>query len=127
MARRFLAALALAHGAAALLEGFVDVLVEVNEVRVVPDVFAGIMQAAAGSDNGYDACVAANDILTSCYNDALSAPTMPADGGNSCACCDDTTAISAVYASCASYALTNATEGYRGTLTLHPSSLTRPS
>ena len=116
MARRLLAALALAHGATALLDGFVDVLVEVNEVQVAPDIFAGIMQAAAGSDDGYDACVTADAILSSCYDEAYSAPTPPADGGNRCVCCDGTTGNSAVFASCASYALTSATTAYRGTL-----------
>ncbi|EAQ87342.1 predicted protein [Chaetomium globosum CBS 148.51] len=104
MARRFLAALALAHSAAALMEGFVDVLVQVDEVRVPADLVAGIMQAA-GSDDGYEACETADAAISYCYDAGYLDPTAPAVLGNACLCCDGATGISAVYSSCASYAL----------------------
>ena len=117
MARRFLAALALAHSATALLEGFVDVLVQVDEVRVPADLVAGVMQAA-GSD-GYEACETADRAISYCYNAGYLDPTAPADLGNFCLCCDGATALSTAYSSCASYALNevpDATSAYQGTL-----------
>jgi hypothetical protein len=118
MARRFLAALALARGATALLEGFVDVLVQV-EVRVPADLVAGVMQAA-GSD-GYEACETADRAISYCYNAGFLDPTVPADLGNFCLCCDGATALSTAYSSCASYALNeapDATSAYQGTFCL---------
>jgi hypothetical protein len=101
MARRFLAALALAHSAAALLEGFVDVLVKVD-IQVPPDAFAGLKAAAA--DDGADACRAADSVLMDCtLAGHLDTPTL-LDDDIACMCCVGTTPISAVYSSCASYA-----------------------
>jgi hypothetical protein len=103
MARRFFAALALAHSATALLEGFVDVLVQVDEVRVPADLFAGVLQAA-GSDDGYEACETANAAIGYCYEGGYLERTVPVAVGNSCLCCDGPTGISAAYSSCATYA-----------------------
>jgi hypothetical protein len=118
MARRFLAALALAQGASALLDGFVDVLVNV-EHRVPADAFAGVMNAAGGSDDdGYDACVVANDVLESCYAEGYMEPTAAVDDADRCLCCAGPTPISKVYSSCASYAsneVPGATADYTGT------------
>jgi hypothetical protein len=118
MARRFLAALALARGASALLDGFVDVLVNV-EHRLPADAFAGVVHAAGSSDDdGYDACVVANDVLESCYDAGYMEPTAAVDDADRCLCCAGTTPISKVYSSCASYALNEvpgATADYTGT------------
>ncbi|KAK4155434.1 hypothetical protein C8A00DRAFT_31769 [Chaetomidium leptoderma] len=105
MAQRFLVALALAHSATALLDGRVDVLVRVDEVQVVADALAaGAMQAAAGADDGYGACVTANAVLEGCsdagYLDSTAAPAS----AFSCMCCLDNTAIASAYSDCASYA-----------------------
>ncbi len=106
MARRFLAALALAQGATALFEAFVDVLVRVDVQVAAPDIFSGVVNAAGqGDDDGYDACVAANDVLNACYDDGYLAPTAQIGAANSCVCCLGPTPISQVYSVCASYAL----------------------
>jgi hypothetical protein len=97
MARRFLAALALAHSAAALFEGFVDVLVKVD-IQTPPDAFADLK--AAEADVGSDACRAADAVLRDC---AMAGDTTSNDDV-ACICCAGTTPISAVYSICASYA-----------------------
>lgn len=105
MARQFrlLAALALAHSASStLLEPFVDVVVRVD-VQVPADIFAGVLNAAGRSDDGYDACVAADSLLGDCVDAGAFATTAQIADANRCACCVGTTAISAVYSMCASY------------------------
>lgn len=101
MARRFLAALALAHSAAALLEGFVDVLVKVD-VQVSPNAFGELK--AAETDLGYDACVAADAVLLDCDREGHLDTTTLSNDAVDCICCAGTTPISAVYSICASYA-----------------------
>jgi hypothetical protein len=101
MARRFLAALALAHSAAALLEGFVDVLVKVD-VQVPPNGFAELK--AAEADDGYDACLAADAVLLDCDREGHLDTTTLSNDAVDCLCCVGTTPISAVYSMCASYA-----------------------
>jgi hypothetical protein len=116
MARRFLAAFVLAHTATALLEGFVDVI-RVDEVRVPLDLFTDVMMnAAAGNDDGYEACETADAAISYCYDGGYLDPTVPVAVGDSCLCCRGPTAISAAYSSCASYAsneVPDATSVYR--------------
>ena len=121
--RRFLAALALAHGAAALFEGFVDVLVRVDVQVTASDIFSGVLNAAGRDDDGYDACVAANDVLNVCYDDGYLAPTAQIGAANNCVCCLDTTPISKVYSACASYALEQGPGASRAYSSRPPSSL----
>ncbi|KAK4125903.1 hypothetical protein N657DRAFT_567801 [Parathielavia appendiculata] len=104
MTRLSFAAVALAQCTSALLDGFVDVLVNV-EHRVPADAFAGVLNAAGGSHDGLEACYTANDILESCYDAGYMEPTAPVAAADRCLCCDGTTAIASVYSSCASYAL----------------------
>ena len=101
MARRLLAALALAHGATALFEGFVDVLVRVD-IQVSPSVFGGVVQAAG--DGGADACDTAGTVVDSCYDSGVLDATAVVADARSCLCCFGTTAISAVYSKCSTYA-----------------------
>ena len=101
MARRLLAALTLAHSAAALLEGFVDVLVKVD-IQIPPDAFADLKAAAA--DDGSDACLAADSVLVDCAMAGYLDATTLSNDAVACICCAGTTPISAVYSSCASYA-----------------------
>lgn len=104
MAPRFLAALALAHGAASLLdEYFVDVVVNVD-VFVPPDLAKVVANAAdiAGSDaEGRDACVTVDAIMSNCYYNGV-LDTKPTEAAN-CLCCDSKTAISSDYSVCADY------------------------
>jgi hypothetical protein len=108
MARRFLAALALAHSATALIEGPVDVLVKVD-IQIPRDAFADL-RAAAAADDGSDACRAADDVLMECARAGHLDATTLSNDAVACICCAATTPISAVYSSCASYA---AEEGVR--------------
>ncbi|KAL2131123.1 hypothetical protein VTI74DRAFT_5534 [Chaetomium olivicolor] len=101
MTRQFLAALALAHSASALLDGYVDVVVNVD-VRVPANVAAGAVNAAAGYD-GYVACLVADDRIDACYSSGVLASTAPAASAQSCICCAGTTPLAASYSACASY------------------------
>ena len=102
MARRLLAALALAHGATALFEGFVDVLVRVD-IQVTPSLFDGVVQAA-GVDDGSEACDAAGVVVNSCADAGVLDATAVVSDARNCLCCFGTTAISAVYSKCSTYA-----------------------
>ncbi len=102
MARRLIAALALAHGATALFEGFVDVLVRVD-IQVTPSLFGGVIQAA-GADDGAEACEAAGAVVNSCDDAGVLDATAVVSDARNCLCCVGTTAISAVYSKCSSYA-----------------------
>lgn len=101
MARQFLAALALAYSATALMESFVDVFVKVD-VQVTPDVFAGLLTAKGKRDEGSDACVIATEVLSSCDDAGAFATTSQTNNAVMCACCLGTTAISPAYSMCAS-------------------------
>lgn len=117
MARRLIAALALAHGASAFLEGFVDVLVRVDEVRSPVNVAAGVLEAAGrGDDPGYEACVDADQIVQVCYDAGALDSSTPVEEGDRCLCCDRSSNIGEVYSSCASYAINevSATSAYSG-------------
>lgn len=101
MVRRLLAALALAHGAAALLEGFVDVLVNVD-VRIPKDIVAQAMGAAT-EDEAYNACSSIDSRLYDCYESGWLEPTAPAASVRNCLCCAGTAAIAESYSVCSSY------------------------
>ncbi|KAJ4294892.1 hypothetical protein N0V88_005131 [Collariella sp. IMI 366227] len=101
MARRLLAALALAHGAAALLDGFVDVLVNVD-VRIPKDIVAQAMGAAT-EDEAYNACSSIDSRLYDCYESGWLEPTAPAASVRNCLCCAGTAAIAESYSVCSSY------------------------
>ncbi|KAK4100232.1 hypothetical protein N658DRAFT_497455 [Parathielavia hyrcaniae] len=103
MARLFLVALALAQGVSAIFDEFVDVVVSV-EHRVPIDAFSGVLNAAGGSDGGWEACYTANNVLEYCYDAGYMEPTAPVAAADRCLCCDGTTALATVYSSCASYA-----------------------
>ncbi|KAL2196880.1 hypothetical protein P885DRAFT_37140 [Corynascus similis CBS 632.67] len=110
MARRLFAALALAHSATALFGGFVDVLVQVDEFRIPANLLDGTLHAAGSddsgdSDNGYEACETANAAISACYYADYLDPAVAAADVDRCVCCDGTTGASAVYSSCASWAL----------------------
>lgn len=89
---RFLTVLALAHGATALLDGYVDVL-----VRLEMHVSLGGMLDAIG--DGMDECSSVQSALSSCYFGPRA--TGPVDA---CYCCQaEKPPVSAAWASCASF------------------------
>ncbi|KAL2171481.1 hypothetical protein VTG60DRAFT_2649 [Thermothelomyces hinnuleus] len=99
MARRLLTALALAHSATAVLDRFVDVLVQVDEFRIHAEALA------VNDDDGFEACKTADAVIGACYYAGYLNPSAPGDDGYLCGCCYDTTAMPEVYSSCASWAL----------------------
>lgn len=62
-----------------------------------------MLNAAGRSDDGYDACQAADAVLNDCVDSGAFAPTAQIGDANRCACCLGTTPISAVYSVCATY------------------------
>lgn len=105
MAARLLAALVFAHSAAALLEGFVDVLVNVNvDYEVGAGIFGDVFDKTRGGDDGYDGCVTVNDRMSTCSYAGAFKPTAALDQADDCLCCIGTTAIAEAYSSCADYA-----------------------
>lgn len=105
MARHFLAALALVHGAAALHNGFEHLALKAD-VAAPPDLanfVADLGDAAAADGEGSNACQTADAAVRSCYL----AGALEATGGfgdaRDCVCCHSKTALATAYGSCASY------------------------
>ncbi|KAK4240876.1 hypothetical protein C8A03DRAFT_41610 [Achaetomium macrosporum] len=108
MARPVLAVLALAHSAAAHLNGLTGFADDrVDAARFPTGVFAGVIGAAAGDnfDDGYNACVTADAIISDCYSSGLAEATAAVDEADRCFCCESAAPISSVYSVCASYAM----------------------
>lgn len=108
MARHFFTALALAHGAAALLDQYVDVVVNVDvlapAVTGLPKLKA-VAQGLSGEDDqegwtGYKGCIIVDAVISSCYYNQQ-ATAFREDVG--CFCCDDKTALGPSYSACATY------------------------
>ncbi|KAK3307464.1 uncharacterized protein B0T15DRAFT_179272 [Chaetomium strumarium] len=105
MARQFLVGLALAHSAAAHLNGLTGFADDgVDAARFPTDAFAGMIGAAAGDDDGYSACMTADAIISDCYESGFADATASPNAADRCFCCEGARPVSSVYSACASYA-----------------------
>ena len=93
MARHFVAALVLAHGTVALLDG------KINNHAV-----ANVVAAAATTTNpGLLACVTADAITSACFGAASLNPELPIESVADCLCCYSGVELDGLYSGCASY------------------------
>ncbi|KAK3312418.1 hypothetical protein B0H66DRAFT_538706 [Apodospora peruviana] len=87
-----ISALTLAHTAAALLDGHIDV-----------NVVANVLAQATTTNEGLLACATADAILNSCYSAGSLEPTLPTATIANCLCCYQDVELDVVYLACASY------------------------
>lgn len=93
MSRHFMAALALAHGTVALLDGKINNHAAANVVAA----------AATATNPGLLACVTADAITNACFDSASLNPAMPIASMEDCLCCYSGVELDGLYFNCASY------------------------
>ncbi|GAB1316598.1 hypothetical protein MFIFM68171_06808 [Madurella fahalii] len=110
MARQFLFALALAHRAIALLEGYVDVVrvTKVDHIQIAPNLVADVMGAAIDEDDGLRACATADAVISSCYSAGVLETDAPMAEFENCMCCQSSTPVVSAYSDCAEYIYSSA-------------------
>lgn len=107
MARQlFAAALALAHCATALLDGYVEKTVVEHVVlagKLNAGVVGNVLAEASTTDPGLLACATADVILSSCIAKGVLETTAPTASAKACLCCYQDYELVEEYSSCASY------------------------
>ncbi|KXX74549.1 hypothetical protein MMYC01_209227 [Madurella mycetomatis] len=103
MALRLLFTLALAHRAAALLDGYVVKVTKVEHIQLASNLFADVVGAAIDEDDGLRACATADAVINSCYSAGALETDAPIAEFENCMCCQSNTPISSAYGDCAEY------------------------